>query len=436
MIISKDSNKHITIGRITLFIPDYHLDFYFFVAELASEFGVHTNTKAGELLKEKIQEKEEGLLDRLTFEYSDGGICVQDKSDDAGAILQVIFLIHDLMIPPYQLNLSDEDKNKAIEFCNSWVRPDKQIWSIGDVFTIPLMNEDYAYGQVIQEREDHPVCVLFECCSEEILDSSYVVTQRPISVVPLMGDKIGDFTFQVIGNAPVLVTGEGAVSEYEGRKVNHFSDSYFTSLANAYYRLTDWDDSIHDYNTLLLPGIEGPYDHNLRPVPNTVIDVIPGERIGNLRLGMSEAECSEVLEVYRKEYIKGRWHYSINDALTCIDFDEQGNISFIEMVTGYDPQLLQVLIHLPEQKVDAFHTKANTLIPIIDEVSPYDRSEESPGFAYYFKELGLALWRGNVFEEEQMNEAWYQEMCVENQQDELRFLYFETVSVMTPGYYG
>lgn len=435
MIISKDTHKHITIGRITLFIPDHHQDSYIFMTTLASEFGIHTNTKAGELLKEKIQEKEEGLLDRLTFEYSDGGICVQGKSDDARAILQVIFLIHDLMIPPYQLNLSDEDKNKAIEFCDRWVRPTVQSWSVGDVFTIPLLNEDYAYGQVIQEKEDYPVCVLFECCSEEILDSSYVVTQRPISVLPLMGDKIGDFTFQVIGNAPVLVTGEGAVSEYQGRKINRFSDSFLTDLANAYYGLTEWDDPMNENDAFLLPGVKGPYDNGSSSVPNTVIDVIPGERIGNLRLGMSEGECREVLEAYRKEYIKGRWHYTLHDALR-IDYDEQGKASFIELVTGYEPELLQVLIHLPEQMVDAFHTKANTLIPIIDEVSPYDRSEESPGFAYYFKELGLALWRGNVFEEEQMNEAWYQEMCVENQQDELRFLYFETVSVMTPGYYG
>ena len=436
MILSKDTHKHITIGHMTLFIPDYDLDRYIFITRLANLFGVQTNTQAGLQLLEKIREEEEGLLDRITFEYDDGGIIVHASEDQAEAILQVIFLAHDLMVSPYQMNLSNEEKNSAIEYCRNWVRPTLQTWKTGDVFTIPLMNEDYAYGQVIGETaEKNPVCALFECCSEEVLDPSYIVDQRPIATLPLAGDKIHNFTFQVIGNAPVLITGEGAVSEYQGRKITRFSDSYFTELANAYYGLTEWDDPMQDNKAFLLPGVDGPYNNASRPVPNTVIDVIPGERIGKLHLGMNEKECSEVLESYRKEHLKGLWNYSLNHVFR-IDYDQEGKISFIEMVTGYEPELLQVRIHLPEQTVDAFHTKAKLLIPMIDKVSPYDRSEEDNGFAYYFKELGLALWRGNVFEEEQMEEAWYKEMCAENQQDELRFMYFETVSVMVPGYYN
>ncbi|WP_454192446.1 Imm26 family immunity protein [Paenibacillus sp. Marseille-Q7038] len=435
MILSKDTHKHITIGHMTLFIPDYELERYLLITTIANQFGVQTNTQAGLLLLDKIRGEEEGLLDQLTFEYDDGGIIVHSSEAHAEAILQVIFLAHDLMVPPYQINLSNEEKNRAIDYCKKWVRPTPQKWKIGDVFTIPLMNEDYAYGQVVKETtEKNPVCVLYECCSEEVLEPSYVITQRPIAIISVLGDQIHNFTFQVIGNAPVLVTGEEE-SEHPGSKVKRFSDSFLTQLANAYHGLTEWDDPMQDNEAFLLPGVDGPYDNDSRPIPNKVVDVIPGERIGKLYLGMSEKECRAVLESYRKEHLKGLWNYSFNDVFR-IDYDQEGKSSFIEMVTGYEPELLQVRIHLPEQTVDAFHTKAKMLIPIIDKVSPYDRSEEDNGYAYYFKELGLALWRGNVLEEEQIEEAWYKEMCAENQQDELRFMYFETVSVMVPDYYN
>ncbi len=50
---------------------------------------------------------------------------------------------------------------------------------------------------------------------------------------------------------------------------------------------------------------------------------------------------------------------------------------------------------------------------------------------YSFPELGLNFWRSGIFKEEDKLEDWFIELSQEDQKEECRFLYFETVSIFS-----
>ncbi len=54
---------------------------------------------------------------------------------------------------------------------------------------------------------------------------------------------------------------------------------------------------------------------------------------------------------------------------------------------------------------------------------------------YIFEDIGMSLYRSNVFREDAMTETWFQSLSQEQKDDELKYLYFESVSIFSRGYY-
>ncbi|WP_158523940.1 hypothetical protein [Paenibacillus bovis] len=62
--------------------------------------------------------------------------------------------------------------------------------------------------------------------------------------------------------------------------------------------------------------------------------------------------------------------------------------------------------------------------------------EAELGYAFFFKEIGLSLWRPIVMTEALINSPEFlAEVLPENWEDEKRNLYFATVAVTIPSYY-
>ncbi|MGG4397349.1 hypothetical protein ABEX25_23875 [Paenibacillus thiaminolyticus] len=86
--------------------------------------------------------------------------------------------------------------------------------------------------------------------------------------------------------------------------------------------------------------------------------------------------------------------------------------------------------------IDVFNTKAEKLIEIIDKMTPYLRtSEPDLGSIFDFTEVGLSFYRSNVFTEKEMEEDWFKVKSPEEQEDDLKYLYIETVMVCGLEYY-
>ncbi|MDP4099143.1 hypothetical protein OIN60_20700 [Paenibacillus sp. P96] len=139
-----------------------------------------------------------------------------------------------------------------------------------------------------------------------------------------------------------------------------------------------------------------------------ILDIIPGKSIGKVELGMNRADAERLSDDvwYKNEY------------------DEDGLVNYIQIGYGTKDEY-----NCQYNGIDLFNTKADDLVALLDKISPYDRSHSELGYTYAFPELGLTLWRSSIFTEEMRNEEWFKEMSKENQEDEMKYLYFESIAV-------
>jgi hypothetical protein len=153
----------------------------------------------------------------------------------------------------------------------------------------------------------------------------------------------------------------------------------------------------------------------------------PGVGVGTIKLGMSREEVDLCIQAYtnahQKLYYDNEYfHYAFK-----IEYDQNERASFIE-VASHVKEEFNCLVN----GIDVFNTKAEELVKAFDKISPYERDHADLGWTYFYPKLGITLWRSRVFIEPDIDEEWFKEMSLENQKDELEFLYFETVSVSVP----
>lgn len=136
----------------------------------------------------------------------------------------------------------------------------------------------------------------------------------------------------------------------------------------------------------------------------------PGKSIGDIAIGMSKAEVERILEN--------------NSIFYKVEFDSKDLTTFVEIGSGdfFETLLVGGLL----DNIDPFKTKAEELIMNLDKVSPYKRNN------YWFPHLGISFWRPTVFKEEQMQEDWFKEMSPEDQEYEMRYMFFEAIAVFKP----
>ncbi|WP_374017450.1 hypothetical protein ABU162_25380 [Paenibacillus thiaminolyticus] len=155
----------------------------------------------------------------------------------------------------------------------------------------------------------------------------------------------------------------------------------------------------------------------------------PGRSIGTIKLGMPKDKVNECIQMYMQRY---------DDELErCFE-----RFIFPEYDENQKLIAVQVLRDLMEFAnficfgIDVFNTKAEKLIEIIDKITPYLRtSEPELGFDYDFAEVGLSFYRSNVFTEKEMEQEWFKVKSPEEQEDDMKYLYFETVMVCRLDYY-
>jgi len=140
------------------------------------------------------------------------------------------------------------------------------------------------------------------------------------------------------------------------------------------------------------------------------LHIEPGKSIGVVKLGMSKDE----IELLTK-----------NDSVFyMVEYDIEDRCKFIQIASSTKESYV-----CEYSDIDLFNTKVSDLVTLLDNISPYDRNHFEVGYTYIFPKLGLSLWRPQNISEDIIHEQWFKEMSIENQQDELKHLYFESVSV-------
>ncbi|WP_150273948.1 sedoheptulokinase [Paenibacillus tepidiphilus] len=142
-----------------------------------------------------------------------------------------------------------------------------------------------------------------------------------------------------------------------------------------------------------------------------VVSIQPGASIGPLVIGATRAELEAAAEDYPGFYK--------------VEYDGDGRAVFIEIADPGEG----CTCRLAGCEADLFHTKAEELIPVLDELSPYDRNDVEGGCTYRFPNLGLTFWRSNALSEADLQTEEYLALPPDILEDERRYLCFESVSV-------
>jgi hypothetical protein len=158
-----------------------------------------------------------------------------------------------------------------------------------------------------------------------------------------------------------------------------------------------------------------------------VLLIEPGKGIREIKLGMTKEEVNECIERYTAKYQKPNYMKNYFKTSFKVKYDSEGKVKFIEI-----PSELKDDFQCLFMNIDIFNTKADELVRLIDEISPYDRSNTELDTCFTFPALGLKLWRPDVLKEEDLEKEWFKELKPSIQEDTMKNLYFSSVSIQLP----
>jgi len=130
-------------------------------------------------------------------------------------------------------------------------RRKKYIWNIGDIFAIPLNNQKYAIGHVLDQRLKNTIRIaLYDEVVESlnILDVNELCKEPDlISLIEVTKEQIDFGVWKVIGNKKSTIP----ISKYANEQYrdigwvgSNIKDAGIAEdFLNAFYALNPWDDS-------------------------------------------------------------------------------------------------------------------------------------------------------------------------------------------------
>nr|WP_239534514.1 Imm26 family immunity protein [Priestia taiwanensis] len=91
------------------------------------------------------------------------------------------------------------------QFIDSWKRPKKQKWGIGDIFSIKLPSGTYFFGQIVELNEGvAPICLIFDLNSKHMPSTQEIYDAEIITAVWINSYYFDDYTFNVLFRMEII----------------------------------------------------------------------------------------------------------------------------------------------------------------------------------------------------------------------------------------
>jgi hypothetical protein len=208
----------LSIGKIIVNLPDHSSKEFFIFEDLATLFNLESNYKAKSFIKKKI--KEHGKKKKLDIDSETDFVSIRTKN--ARAILETAILINEIANEPINMDLIKEVEKKLMAF-----KPQrKQQWVIGDVFSIPLSDKTFYFGQIIALNGSTPACIILNLNKNIniLVEDTELTLANVLGALSFIPDRIDNFTFKVIKNLPLIRQADEKV------KRNPIKDSQYSSV--------------------------------------------------------------------------------------------------------------------------------------------------------------------------------------------------------------
>ncbi|QNA42701.1 Imm26 family immunity protein [Lacibacter sediminis] len=246
------------VGPIKVNLPDENQNYFSIFHDLAELFEDEFQSDAVKKLRSKLK----NVKPKASIEYEADNTHI--TTSNADTLVVVITAIEELATEKFKVSFQQLDTVQITELLKAAKknRPKPKEWQTGDVFSIPLLNDTFAFGQVLDKK--YCTCALFNLQSDSsTLTEEQFKRLQPISILHLSnGDLLNNGHWNILYNQTVTLNPSSGSG---GRFGDIGSSSYgqckaMTDLANAYWGLEPWNVMYREdyYDQLLLKGLTRP----------------------------------------------------------------------------------------------------------------------------------------------------------------------------------
>lgn len=247
----------IQVGQITINLPDENQSSFSIFEDLAELFDKEFQSEAIKLLKSQIKDvKPKPSIDS----ESDFASITTSNVDTLLSVINVIIELSTNEIKKSFAQVDQAELQKIFTRAKK-NRPKPKEWNIGDVFAIPLLDNTFSFGQVLDKK--YCTCVLFAIRS---INSGLTFEEfkklTPISILHLGKDLLNNGQWKVLFNIkPTLNPDNGSGGKFGTIGCTSYGGGgIMNDLANAYWGLEPWNVLYVEnyYDEILLKGVIRP----------------------------------------------------------------------------------------------------------------------------------------------------------------------------------
>lgn len=246
-------DSEIQFGHFSISFPSASFNVFTIFEDLADFFDTDYQSDAVKILKMELTKL--NLKPKPSIDYESDN--TQIESRNADTIFKVANLIMNLTIPEKQKKLTKKELEVILIRLKSWKKPPKQKWKVKDIFSIPLKNNTYSFGQIVGTHltKTSPICALFELNKNDCSTTFEELSKcRVISVWNCSSEELDNHMFKTLFDCELI-------SKPEKVKDSSVSGgASFQTLANIFFGLEPWNVMFKDdyYDKFFQEGIERP----------------------------------------------------------------------------------------------------------------------------------------------------------------------------------
>jgi hypothetical protein len=179
----------LSIGKITVHFPDHSSKEFFIFEDLASLFNFETNYEAEKFIKKKM--KDNGITKKVDFDSESDLVSIRTRNPDV--ILEIAILINEIASSPIDKDAIKDFKNLLLAI----KPPKKQKWGIGDIFSIPLSDQTYYFGQIVGKIEGlTPICIILNLNKKGLPEVAELNSSDTLGALSFIPDRMDNFIMQ------------------------------------------------------------------------------------------------------------------------------------------------------------------------------------------------------------------------------------------------
>lgn len=247
------TNPEINFDFFTIQLPNESSAVFSIFEDLADFLGTEYQSEAFDLLKAKLKELD--LKPKPNLDYESGFTQIDSKNADT--IFEVAKTIHSLSVTKKKNEFSKSELDTIYGQLKKWKRPPRQKWRIGDIFSIPLLDGTFSFGQIVGTHltPKCPILALFEIKQKlNIITTEELIEAKVLSVWNSDDEYIANHRYKILFNHEPITNPENVKNKKQSGGAN------IHDLANVFFGLEPYNVMFKEdyYDSFLQPDIERP----------------------------------------------------------------------------------------------------------------------------------------------------------------------------------